>query len=175
MNLKEKIRNVQDFPKEGIGFKDITTVLKDGASFKECIDDMKLVLEKNKIEFDLVVGPEARGFLVGAPLAYATETGFVPVRKPGKLPAETIKFEYDLEYGTDVLEMHKDSIYKGARVVIADDLLATGGTVEAVVKMIEQLGGEVVALCFMIELDFLKARNKFDDYKIYSLVHYDGE
>ncbi|MCT4661294.1 MAG: adenine phosphoribosyltransferase [Tissierellales bacterium] len=175
MDLRSKIRNVQDFPKEGIGFKDITTVLKDGQAWKFCIDDIKNNLEKDNIEFDLVVGPEARGFLVGAPLAYATETGFIPVRKPGKLPAETVKFEYDLEYGTDVLEMHKDAIYEGARVVIADDLLATGGTVEAVVNMIESLGGEVVALCFMIELDFLKAREKFAKYPIYSLVHYDGE
>lgn len=173
MNLKDKIRNVQDFPKAGIGFKDITTVLKDGEAWKYCIDEFREQLKD--IEFDIVVGPEARGFLMGTPMAYATGKGFVPVRKPGKLPAETLKFEYELEYGTDTLEIHKDSIEPGQKVIIMDDLLATGGTVEAVVKMIESLGGEVVALCFMIELDFLKARDKFKDYKIISLVHYDEE
>lgn len=173
MNLKEKIRNIQDFPKPGIGFKDITTVLQDGEAWQYCINEFIRQLED--VEYDLIVGPEARGFLMGAPMAYATGKGFVPVRKPGKLPAETLKYEYELEYGTDTLEIHKDAIKPGQKVVIMDDLLATGGTVEAVVKMIESLGGEVVGLCFMIELEFLKARDKFEGYKIVSLVSYDEE
>lgn len=170
MDLKSKIRNIKDFPKDGIDFKDITTILKDKEAFNYCIKELaKLANEK---EFDIVVGPEARGFLVGAPLAYATNAGFVPIRKPGKLPAETIDYEYELEYGTDTLEMHKDSIKAGDKVIIVDDLLATGGTVESTVKMIESLGGEVVGIYFLIELEFLNGRERLNGYNVKSLVKY---
>lgn len=170
MDLKSKIRNIIDFPKEGINFKDITTLLKDKEGFKYSIKEMAKVLEG--VEFDVVVGPEARGFLVGAPLAYETNTGFVPVRKPGKLPAETLSFEYDLEYGTDTLEIHKDAIQPGQKVVIADDLLATGGTVYSAIKMIEKLGGEVVGIVFLIELEFLHGRKKLEGYNTKSIIKY---
>ena len=138
MDFRSKIRTIENFPKEGISFKDITTLLLDGESFKESID--ACVDAVKDIEYNKIVGPEARGFVVGAPMSYATGKGFVPIRKPGKLPAEVLSYEYDLEYGTDILEVHKDAIQKGDKVIIADDLLATGGTVEAVTKMIEQLG-----------------------------------
>ena len=140
MDLKSKLREVINFPKEGINFIDITTVLQDGQVFKECIDKMK---EKIKVfgDFDLIVGPESRGFIFGTPLAYSLEKGFVPIRKKVKLPYETICVEYELEYGTDKLEMHVDAISKGQKVVIVDDLLATGGTTESNIKLVEQLGG----------------------------------
>lgn len=170
MDLKSKIRNIQDFPKEGINFKDITTLLQDKEAFNYSIKEMARVLDD--VDFDIVVGPEARGFLVGAPLAYATQTGFVPVRKPGKLPYETISFEYDLEYGTDTLEIHKDAIKPGQKVVIADDLLATGGTVFSTIQMIEKLGGEVVGIVFLIELDFLQGIKKLEGYNVKSIVKY---
>ncbi|WP_425446022.1 adenine phosphoribosyltransferase [Dethiothermospora halolimnae] len=170
MDLKSKIRDIYDFPKEGIIFRDITTLLKDKDAFNYCIKEMAKTLEGKDI--DIVVGPEARGFLVGTPLAYEINAGFVPIRKPGKLPGETIKYEYELEYGTDTLEMHKDSIKPGQRVAIVDDLLATGGTVNSTVKMIEELGGEVVAISFLIELEFLKGRDVLKDYDINSLIVY---
>ncbi|MGO1368051.1 MAG: adenine phosphoribosyltransferase [Senegalia sp. (in: firmicutes)] len=170
MNLEEKIRNIDGFPKEGISFKDITTVLKDKDAFKYSIDELKRLTED--VEFDLILGPEARGFLVGAPLAYATNKGFIPIRKPGKLPAETISYEYDLEYGTDVLEIHKDAIKKNDKVIIVDDLLATGGTVASTIKMVEQLGGEVVGLYFLIELTFLNGIDQIKGYNVKSLVKY---
>lgn len=170
MDLKNKIRNIKDFPKEGINFKDITTVLKDKDAFRQCIDDMaELIKDK---EVDIIVGPEARGFLMGAPMAYKLDAGFVPVRKPGKLPAETISYEYELEYGTDKLEIHKDSIKPGEKVVIVDDLLATGGTVLSAIKLIEELGGEVVGICFFIELEFLKGREILKGYNVNSLVKF---
>lgn len=170
MDLKSKIRNIQDFPKEGINFKDITTLLQDKEAFNYSIKEMARVLEN--VDFDIVVGPEARGFLVGAPLAYATQTGFVPVRKPRKLPYDTLSFEYDLEYGTDTLEIHKDAIKPGQKVVIADDLLATGGTVFSTIQMIEKLGGEVVGIVFLIELDFLQGIKKLEGYNVKSIVKY---
>lgn len=170
MDLRNKIRNIKDFPKEGINFKDITTILKDKEAFKYCIDE--LVEISKDVDFDIVVGPEARGFLVGTPLAYATGAGFVPVRKPGKLPAETISYEYELEYGTDTLEIHKDSIKPGDKVIIADDLLATGGTVYSTINMIEKLGGEVVGIYFLIELEFLKGIDKLKGYNVKSLIKY---
>lgn len=170
MNLKEKIRSVMDYPKEGIDFKDITTVLKDPASFKESINEMcKLVGDK---KVDIVVGTEARGFIVGAPLALELNAGFVPVRKPGKLPSETLSYEYELEYGTDKVEIHKDAIEKGQKVLIVDDLLATGGTALASAKLIEELGGEVVGMIFFIELEFLEARKLLHNYDIESLVKF---
>ncbi|NBI06930.1 adenine phosphoribosyltransferase [Senegalia massiliensis] len=170
MNLKDKIRNIEGFPKEGIGFKDITTVLKDKDAFKYSIDELKKM--SSEVEFDTILGPEARGFLVGAPLAYATNKAFVPVRKPGKLPAETISYEYDLEYGTDKLEIHKDAINKGDKVIIVDDLLATGGTVLSTIKMVEELGGEVVGIYFLMELTFLNGRKHLEGYNIKSIIEY---
>lgn len=170
MDLKEKIRNVQDFPKPGIGFKDITTLLKDKDAFKEMVDIMADNLKY--LDVDVIVGPEARGFLTGAPVAYAIGAGFVPIRKPGKLPAETESYEYELEYGTDKIEIHKDAIEKGQKVAIIDDLLATGGTMEAAVKLIEKLGGEVVSIQFLIELEFLNGREKFDGYNVESIIKY---
>lgn len=170
MNLESKIRNIQDFPKPGIGFKDITTLLKDGDAFREAVDIIVENLKDKNIDY--VVGPEARGFLLGAPVAYALGVGFVPIRKPGKLPAEVVSFEYDLEYGTDKIEIHKDSIEEGKRVAIIDDLLATGGTVEAATKLIESLGGEVASIQFLIELEFLNGKEKLKGYDVESIIKY---
>ncbi|HWR45356.1 adenine phosphoribosyltransferase [Sporomusa sp.] len=170
MNLREKIRNVPDFPQPGIQFKDITTLLKDGKAFRVVIDMLSEHYQDKHI--DVVVGPEARGFAVGAPVAYVLGAGFVPIRKPGKLPAETISYAYSLEYGKDALEIHKDAIEPGSRVLIVDDLLATGGTTLATIKMIEQLGGTVAGLAFLIELPFLNGRQFLGGYNITSLVQY---
>lgn len=172
MDLKAKIRVIEGFPKEGISFKDVTTLLSDGDAYHQAIEACLNLLEGT--EFDVVVGPEARGFLIGAPLAVLAKKGFVPVRKPGKLPSETIKHEYSLEYGTDVLEMHKDAIKPGDRVLIADDLLATGGTAKAVCELIEKLGGTVVGLTFLMELDFLDGRKVLDGYKVFSAINYES-
>lgn len=171
MNLKEMIREVQDFPKEGIGFKDITTVLSNGEAYREAIDAFAALLKD--VEFDVIVGPEARGFLMGAPLAYALGKPFIPVRKPGKLPYKTIQHTYQLEYGTDTLEMHIDAIAPGQKVVIIDDLLATGGTIKAVAELCEKLGGEVVKMLFMIDLAFLNGRQVLEGYSVDSLVTYE--
>ena len=171
MDLREKVRVIEDFPKEGISFKDITTLINDGEALKEAVDKMAEFFKDKNI--DLVVGPEARGFIFGVPVAYALGAGFVPVRKPGKLPADTVKVEYDLEYGSDILEIHKDAIKPGLRVAIVDDLLATGGTIAAVTKLVEQVGGEVVGLSFAIELEELKGRGKLKDYDVMSLLKYD--
>lgn len=171
MDLKSKIRVIEGFPKEGISFKDITTLLQDGETFKYVIDQLSDQLKD--LNADVIVGPEARGFLVGAPVAYNLGLGFVPIRKPGKLPAETITYEYELEYGTDSLQIHKDAIKPGQRVVILDDLLATGGTVLATAKLIEELGGEVVSLNFLIELAALQGREVLKKYKVESLVVYE--
>lgn len=170
MGLKEKIRVIDDFPTKGISFKDITTLLKDADSLKNCINQMA---DRFKgIQIDMVVGPESRGFIFATPLAYLLNTGFVPVRKTGKLPAETISYEYSLEYGTDKLEMHQDSIKPGQKVLIVDDLLATGGTMYAAAKLVEKLGGEVVGLGFLIELEDLNGREKLKGYKVESLIQY---
>lgn len=171
MDLKEKIRIVEDFPKEGISFKDVTTLISDGEGLRESVNKIVEHLKDKKI--DVVVGPEARGFIFGVPVAYALGVGFIPVRKPGKLPGETISIAYDLEYGTDNLELHKGSIKKGQRVAIVDDLLATGGTIEAVAKLVELAGGEVVSLDFVIELTELKGRDKLKCYDVMSLTQYD--
>lgn len=170
MDLKKVIREVENFPKEGINFKDITTLMQDGEAFKYTIDQFVNELKDKNV--DIIVGPEARGFLMGTPVAYALGVGFVPVRKPGKLPHETERYEYGLEYGTDVLEIHKDAIKPGQRVAIVDDLLATGGTMEAAAKLIEKLGGEVVSMQFLIELDFLNGREKLSKYDVNSLIKY---
>ena len=171
MELKDSIRIIENFPKDGISFKDITTLLQDGNVLKYTIDGMVAYLKDKHV--DVIVGPEARGFLFGVPVAYALGAGFVPVRKPGKLPYETIEIEYELEYGTDKLEIHKDAIKPGQKVAIVDDLLATGGTVAAVTKLIEQMGGIVVSLNFVIELTKLNGKGKLQDYDIMSLVKYD--
>ncbi len=173
MNLADKIRVIPDFPKEGISFKDITTVLKDRDAYKYTVDSLVNIC--NELKPDVVVGPEARGFVIGAPLAYGLGVGFVPVRKPGKLPGETELFEYELEYGKDALEIHRDAIKPGQRVVIADDLLATGGTSLATAKLIEKLGGIVVGMVFVIELSYLKGRDKLKEYKVDTLVQYISE
>ncbi|GAA0121580.1 MAG: adenine phosphoribosyltransferase [Clostridium argentinense] len=170
MDLKDKIRVIDGFPKKGISFKDITTLLQDGEALKLTID--KFVEHLKDKNVDLIVGPEARGFLFGVPVAYAMGIGFIPVRKPGKLPYDTMKVEYDLEYGTDSLEIHKDAIKPGQRVAVIDDLLATGGTVSAVAKLVEEAGGEVVSLDFVIELTDLNGREKIDNYDIMSVVQY---
>lgn len=171
--LEQMIRTVQDFPKPGIGFKDITTLLKDGNAFQNCIN--QLAGRINADEIDLIVGTESRGFIFAAALAYKLGKGFVPVRKPGKLPAETILEEYELEYGTDSLEIHVDAIQKGTRVLIIDDLLATGGTVAATVNLVERLGGNVAGIGFLIELTFLNGRDKLKNYPVFSLISYDSE
>jgi adenine phosphoribosyltransferase len=171
LKLKQSIRIIEGFPKEGISFKDITTLLQDKEAFKMSVDGLVEHLKDKNI--DVVVGPEARGFLFGTPVAYALGAGFVPVRKKGKLPSETISMEYALEYGTDTLEIHSDAIKPGQRVAIVDDLLATGGTMESVVKLIEQVGGEVVSLGFIIELTDLNGREKLKNYDVMSLVQYD--
>lgn len=169
MDFKSKLRHVMDFPREGIDFIDITTVLQDGEAFKRAIDDMTECL-KNFGDFDIIAGPESRGFIFGTPLAYTSGKGFVPIRKRGKLPYKTVSVEYQLEYGTDVLEIHEDAVKKGQKVVIVDDLLATGGTTESNIKLIEKLGGIVVGLLFFIELDFLNGRKRLEGYKVESIV-----
>src|SRR6266571_873813 len=169
--LKKLIREVPDFPQKGILFYDITTLLKDKAGLATLID--ALAEHYIKQDVDLVLGMEARGFIFAPALAYRLNAGFVPVRKPGKLPAVTAKYDYALEYGTNTLEIHKDAIEKGQRVIIVDDLLATGGTAEATTKLAASLGAEVVGLGFVVELDFLKGREKLQQYDVFSLLHYD--
>ena len=171
MDLKQKIRIIEGFPKQGISYKDVTTVLEDKEAFKYSIDKMANYLRDKNI--DVIVGPEARGFLFGAPIAYALGIGFVPVRKKGKLPFDTISIKYELEYGKDELEIHKDAIKKGQRVAIVDDLLATGGTIETVAKLVEKIGGTVINLSFLIELTNLNGRRKLSNYDIMSLVTYE--
>lgn len=170
MDLKKIIRDVHDFPKEGIVFKDITTVLQDPEALRESVDQMQAKLDG--VDFDYVVGPESRGFIYGVPIAYNMRKGFIPVRKAGKLPYKTKGRTYDLEYGTATIEMHIDSIKPGDKVVIIDDLLATGGTSEAMVKLIEDLGGEVVKMVFLIELSFLPGAAKFKGYDVESILTY---
>lgn len=170
MDLNKHIATIEGFPKEGISFKDITPLLQNGEAFNYSIN--KLIDFAKEVKADVIVGPESRGFIFGTPVAFGLNVGFVPIRKPGKLPRETIEFNYDLEYGSNTLCMHLDSIKPGQKVVIIDDLLATGGTVEAAVKLIEKLGGEVVGLAFLIELVDLKGREKLKGYKVFSLLNY---
>jgi adenine phosphoribosyltransferase len=169
--LKKLIREVPDFPKKGILFYDITTLLKDKAGFATLIDSFYEHYKNQHV--DLVLGMEARGFIFSPALAYCLKAGFVPVRKPGKLPAETVKYDYALEYGSNSLEIHKDAIQKGQRVLIVDDLLATGGTAEATAKLATMLGAKIVGLGFVVELDFLHGRDKLKGYDVMSLLHYD--
>jgi adenine phosphoribosyltransferase len=169
--LKELIRAVPDFPKPGILFYDITTLLKDKTGFAQLIDAFAQYYIGKKV--DLVLGIEARGFIFGPALAYRLNAGFVPVRKPKKLPAAVERVQYDLEYGSDSLEIHADAILPGQRVIIVDDLLATGGTMEATIELVKRMGGEIVGLTVAIELDFLKGREKFPEIDVFSLMHYD--
>jgi adenine phosphoribosyltransferase len=173
MDLKDYIRNVKDFPKEGIMFRDITTLLKNPESFNYTLE--KLLEFTKDIIVDKVVGIESRGFIFGSVMANKLNCGFIPVRKPGKLPAEKESISYSLEYGEDTLEIHKDAIQKGDKVIIHDDLLATGGTMNAVCKLIEKLGGEVVQLSFIVELSFLNGRSKLSNYDVRSIVVYENE
>ena len=172
-DLRDFIRNVPDFPKKGIVFRDITTLLKDKSAFKKTID---IMYDKYKTtHIDKMVSVESRGFIFGSVLAYKLGAGFIPVRKPKKLPAQTIREEYKLEYGIDALEIHLDAIQKGERVLIVDDLLATGGTVQATCKLVEKLGGEIIGITFLIELSFLNGREKLKNYDVFSIISYNSE
>jgi len=170
MDLKSKIRNVPDFPVKGIQFKDITTLLKDKDAYKYCID--RITDHCKDLNVDYIAGIEARGFVIGAPVAYNLNIGFIPIRKRGKLPAEVEQVSYQLEYGRNILEVHKDAFQKGDRIMVIDDLLATGGTTLAVFKLIEKLHGKIVGADFIIELEGLQAREKLEGYEIFSLVKY---
>ena len=170
-HLKQLIREVPDFPKKGILFYDITTLLKDRVGFATLID--ALSEHYLNAQIDSVLAIEARGFIFGPALAYRLNAGFVPIRKPGKLPAETVKWSYELEYGLDTLEIHKDAIKPGQKVIIVDDLLATGGTASACVQLAKSLGAEIAGLAFVVELDFLNGRGKFEGTEVFSLLHYD--
>jgi adenine phosphoribosyltransferase len=172
-DIKKYIRTVKDFPKKGIMFRDITTLLKTPEGLKTSFNALLKFTEGLKI--DKVVGIESRGFMLGAMLAERLNAGFVPIRKPGKLPAETVKEEYSLEYGTDAIEIHKDAIESGESILLHDDLLATGGTAKAAVNLIEKLGGKIVQVSFIIELSFLNGREKLKEYDVRSLVDYDEE
>ena len=171
MDLAKLIRDVPDFPVEGILFKDITTLIKDPAAFAEAVD--RIMAPYSDQDVDLVVAIESRGFIFGAPIAYHLGAGFAPVRKEGKLPADSIKAEYSLEYGSNVLEIHKDAVQPGQRVLVVDDLLATGGTAKATVDLVEKLGGEVVGVAFLIDLAFLHGIDKLQGYQVHSVIRYD--
>lgn len=171
--LEEYVRSIPDFPEEGIIFRDVTSVLQDKDSLKMSIDAM--MEELKGLDIDVIVGPESRGFIFGVPIAYNLNKAFVPIRKKGKLPCETIEMEYELEYGTATIEIHKDAIKPGQKVVIIDDLIATGGTIEAIIKLIEQLKGEVVKIVFLMELEGLKGRDKLKGYDVASVIKYEGK
>lgn len=171
--LEDYVRSIPDFPEPGIIFRDVTSILQDADGLKLAIDSMQKCLEG--LEFDVVVGTESRGFIFGVPLAYNLHKPFIPVRKKGKLPCETIEQSYDLEYGSAVVEMHRDAIKPGQKVVIVDDLIATGGTIEACIKMIENLGGEVVKIVFLMELAGLEGRKRLEGYDVDSVICYDGK
>ena len=172
MDFKKYIADILDFPEEGIIFRDVTPLLKDKTAYKESILAIAQWIKELNVDIDAVAGPEARGFIFGCPLAYEINAGFIPVRKPGKLPRETVSEEYALEYGTNEVQIHADSIKPGENVIIVDDLLATGGPVEATVKLIEKLGGHVAGIAFLIELEALKGRDKLEGYNIFSLMKY---
>ena len=171
--IEDYVRSIPDFPEPGIIFRDVTSVLQEADGLQLSIDG---IMDKLKgVDFDVVVGPESRGFIFGVPVAYNMKKGFVPVRKKGKLPCETVSMEYDLEYGSAVIEMHKDSIKPGQMVVIIYDLIATGGTIEAITKLVEQLGGEVVKIVFLMELAGLDGRRKLAKYDVDSVIRYEGK
>ena len=170
MNLEDYIASIPDYPEEGVTFRDISPLMADGKAYREAVN--KIVDYADKKQIDMVVGPEARGFIVGCPVAYETGVGFAPVRKPGKLPRETIEVTYDKEYGQDTLTLHEDAIKPGQRVLVCDDLLATGGTVKATIDLVEKLGGVVVGCAFLIELLDLHGRDKIEEYEILTLLDY---
>ena len=173
MDLKSTIRTIPDFPKEGIMFRDITTLLKNGPALRECID---IFFQRYKDKaIDKVCAIESRGFIIGGALAYKLECGFVPIRKQGKLPAETLKKTYELEYGTDTLEIHTDAVDKGEKVVLIDDLLATGGTARACMEMLTQMGAEIVEIAFIIDLVDLKGKDKLTNYPVFAIMEFEGE
>ena len=171
--LEEYVKSIPDFPEKGIIFRDVTSVLQDAEGLHLAIDQMQEKLEG--VDFDVVLGPESRGFIFGVPIAYNMHKAFVPVRKKGKLPRATISQTYDLEYGTATIEIHKDAIQPGQKVVIIDDLIATGGTTEAIIKMVEELGGEVVRCVFLMELAGLKGRERLAGYDVASVIRYEGK
>ncbi len=171
--IEEYVRTIPDFPERGIMFRDVTSVIQDPDGLSLAIDSIDGLLKD--VDYDVVVGPESRGFIFGVPIAYKNHKAFVPVRKKGKLPCETIEAEYDLEYGKAVIEMHKDAIKPGQKVVIIDDLIATGGTVEAMIKLVEELGGEVVKILFLMELEGLEGRKKLAKYDVDSVIKYPGK
>ena len=170
--VEDFVRSIPDFPEPGIIFRDVTTILQDSEGMHLAIDQLIAMLDG--VDFDVIVGPESRGFIFGVPVAYMLHKGFVPVRKKGKLPCETISAEYDLEYGSAVIEMHKDSIKPGQKVVLVDDLIATGGTIQAAAQLVEELGGEVVKIIFLMELAGLKGREKLSKYDVASVIRYEG-
>lgn len=172
-DLKKIIRSIPDFPKPGIVFRDITTLLQDASALREAVDEIAENFDEEKV--DVVVGTEARGFIFGPAVACKLNAGFVPVRKPGKLPYDTISAAYELEYGTDTVEIHKDAIKPGQRVLMVDDLLATGGTMAASCELVEKLDGDIVGCAFVIELSFLNGRAKLPKYQVFSLVDYESE
>ncbi|NLJ89469.1 MAG: adenine phosphoribosyltransferase [Clostridiales bacterium] len=171
--LEDYVRSIPDFPEEGVIFRDVTTILQDKDGLRMSVDQIQACLEDE--DFDVIVGPESRGFIFGVPIAYNMYKPFIPVRKKGKLPYETIEQEYDLEYGSATIEMHKDAIKPGQKVVIIDDLIATGGTIEAITKLVEKLGGEVVKIVFLIELEGLNGREKLKGYNVESIIKYPGK
>ena len=171
--LEEYVRSIPDFPEPGIIFRDVTTILQDADGLHLAVDSIRNMLKD--VDYDVVVGPESRGFIFGVPVAYAEHKGFVPVRKKGKLPRETVSVSYDLEYGSAEIEMHKDSIKPGQKVVLIDDLIATGGTIEAAAKLVEQLGGEVVKIIFLMGLAGLHGREKLSKYDVESVIRYEGK
>lgn len=171
--LEEYVRSIPDFPEKGIIFRDVTSVIQDADGLHLAIDGIQNILDG--VDFDVVVGPESRGFIFGVPVAYNMHKAFVPVRKKGKLPCETVSQEYALEYGTATIEMHKDSIRPGQKVVIVDDLIATGGTTGAIIKLVEQLGGKIVKIAFLMELEGLKGRDKLAGYSMDSVIKYPGK
>jgi adenine phosphoribosyltransferase len=171
--LEDYVTSIPDFPEEGVIFRDVTTILEEPDGLSLAVNGVRDMLKG--VEYDAVVGPESRGFIFGVPVAYAEHKGFIPVRKKGKLPREVLSAEYQLEYGTATVEIHKDSIRPGQKVVIVDDLIATGGTIEAIIKMIEELGGEVVKICFIMELAGLKGREKLAGYDVEAMITYEGK
>ena len=171
--VEDYVRSIPDFPEPGVIFRDITTILQDPDGLQLAVNGLIDMLKD--VDYDVVVGPESRGFIFGVPVAYAEHKGFVPVRKKGKLPCETVSIRYELEYGTAELEIHKDAIKPGQKVVIVDDLMATGGTMEAIIDLVERLGGEVVKICFVMELAGLKGRERLKNYNVDSLIIYEGK
>ena len=171
--LEDYVRTIPDFPEEGVMFRDITTILKDPDGLKMAVEGLLDLLKD--VEFDMVAGLESRGFMFGVPIAYELKKGFIPVRKSGKLPAETVSTKYELEYGEAEIEIHRDAVQPGQKVVIVDDLIATGGTCEAACRLVEELGGEVVKICFVMELEGLKGRGKLKKYDVQSLISYPGK